>query len=179
MATEMNTSDNTAATAVSQAAQRLGQRWLALAPREQMLIGAAAAFVALALLWWVALAPALGVLKSARTQRPALELQLQQMQALQAQAKALQGQPKTTAPDSARALELSVKQRLGTAAQLSVAGSQATVTLKNAPADALAQWLSQARSVAKAVPSQARLRLNGSSPGTWDGTLTLQLPAQP
>ncbi|EER57544.1 conserved hypothetical protein, partial [Acidovorax delafieldii 2AN] len=37
----------------------LHARWKALAPREQQLVLAAGALVALALLWWVALAPAL------------------------------------------------------------------------------------------------------------------------
>lgn len=171
MATPLNTPKN--------AAQRLAQRWQGLAPREQTLIGSAAAVVAFALVWWLAIAPALSVLKNASTQRAALDAQLQQMQTLQTQAKALQGQPKLTVQDSARALEASVKQRLGGAAQLSVAGSQATLTLKNVPADALAQWLGQARTVAKAVPSQARLRLSTSSAGAWDGTLVLSLPALP
>ena len=171
MATSSNTSKN--------APQRLAQRWQALAPREQTLIGSAAAVVAFALVWWVAVAPALSVLRTANAQRSTLDAQLQQMQTLQAQAKALQGQPKLTAQDSARALEASVKQRLGSAGQLSIVGSQATLTLKNAPADALAQWLGQARTVAKAVPSQSRLRLSTSSPGAWDGTLVLSLPAQP
>lgn len=170
MATPLNTSKN--------APQRFAQYWQALAPREQTLIGSAAAVVAVALLWWVAIAPALSVLRTANAQRSALDAQLLQMQTLQAQAKALQGQPKINAPDAARALEASVKQRLGAAAQLSIAGSQATLTLKNAPADALAQWLGQARTVAKAVPSQARLRLSSSGAGAWDGTLVLSLPAQ-
>ena len=159
--------------------QRLNLRWKALAPREQTLIAAALSVVALALLWWLAIAPALGVLKTANAQRAALDAQLQQMLTLQAQAKALQGQPKMNVGDAARALDASVKQRLGAAAQLSVAGAQATLTLKNAPADALAQWLSQARSVASAVPSQARLRASASNPGAWDGTLVMSLPAQP
>lgn len=165
--------------ALQTTAQRLNVRWQALAPREQNLVSAAVVLVVLALLWWLAVAPALGVLKTARSQRAALDAQLQQMQALQAQAKALQGQPKMNVGDAARALDASVKQRLGVAAQLSVSGAQATLTLKNTPADALAQWLSQARSSANAVPSQARLRASTSNPGTWDGTLILSLPAQP
>ena len=39
----------------------LRARWQALAPREQTLVLAAAGVVGLALLWWVALAPALAV----------------------------------------------------------------------------------------------------------------------
>ena len=163
--------------ASTDAAQRLSRRWQTLSPREQTLISAAVAVVALALLWWVALAPALAVLKAAKSQRIALDAQLQQMQTLQAQAKALQGQPKVNAPDSARTIEASVKQRLGGSAQLSIAGSQATLTLKNTPADALAQWLSQSRIASKAVPTQARLRISTGTPGAWDGTLVLALPA--
>ena len=37
----------------------LQARWKALAPREQNLVLAAGGIVALALVWWVALAPAL------------------------------------------------------------------------------------------------------------------------
>lgn len=161
------------------AAQRMNVRWQALAPREQSLVSATAGLVALAFLWWVAVAPALGLLKTASSQRVALDAELQQMQALQAQAKALQGQPKMNVGDAARALDASVKQRLGATAQLSVAGNQANLTLKNTPADALAQWLSQARSTANAVPSQARLRASVGNPGAWDGTLVLSLPALP
>ena len=43
----------------------LQDRWKALAPREQNLVLAAATVVALALLWWVAVAPALGTLRAA------------------------------------------------------------------------------------------------------------------
>ena len=41
-------------------AAALQARWKALAPREQSLVLAAAGVALLALLWWVALAPALG-----------------------------------------------------------------------------------------------------------------------
>ena len=170
---------NTAPTQNKTATQRTARAWHALAPREQMFISAAAAVVVLALVWWLALAPALGVLATADVKRTELAVQLQQMQALQLQAKALLSQPKITVRDAVRELDVSVKQRLGTTAQLSVVGSQATLTLRNTPADALAQWLSQARTAAKALPSQARLRASATAPGTWDGTLVLQLPAQP
>lgn len=158
--------------------QRASRRWQALEPREQTLTLLATGVVAVALVWWVAIAPALAVLKTADTQRAALDAQLQNMQALQAQAKAVQGQPKMNALDSSRALEASVKQRLGAAAQLSLAGSQATVTLKGVPADALAEWLSQARLAARAIPIQAKLRRSTSQTAAWDGTVVLSLPAQ-
>lgn len=160
------------------ALQRLSQRWQTLEPREQTLILAATGVVVSALLWWLAIAPPLAVLKTADAQRAALDAQLQKMQALQAQVKAVQGQPKMTAPEASRALTASVKQRLGASAQVALAGSQATVTLKGVPPAALAEWLSQARVAARAVPVQANLRRGSPETVTWDGTVVLSLPAQ-
>ena len=157
--------------------QQVITHWQGFAPREKFLITAALAVVGVALLWWVAVAPALAVLKTAQTQRSALDAQLQQMQTLQAQAKGLQALPKVKSADAAKALEAVVKQRLGGAAQLSLAGNQATITLSNTSADSLAQFLSQARAQANALPSQARLR-RSSGLQSWDGTLVLVLPAQ-
>ena len=50
----------------------LQDRWKALAPREQNLVLAAGTVVALALLWWVAMAPALGTLRTAPARHAAL-----------------------------------------------------------------------------------------------------------
>jgi general secretion pathway protein M len=157
--------------------QAASGRWQGLSPREQTLVVAALLVLVIGLLWWVAVAPALGVLKDSRTQRDALDAQLQQMQTLQAQAKALQALPKVKTADAGRALETLAKQRFGAAAQLSTAGGQATLTLTNASAEALAQFLSQARSTANALPSQARLRRSASNSQAWDGTLVMVLPA--
>ena len=74
----------------------LQQRWKALAPREQNLVLAASAIVALALLWWVALAPALKTLRTAPARHAALDAQLQRMQSLQAEALQLQAAPRGT-----------------------------------------------------------------------------------
>lgn len=159
------------------APQRFLQRWQALQPREQTLILTAAGVVLTALFWALAISPALAVLGTADAQHARLDAQLQNMQALQAQAKAMQDQPKMNAVDASRALEASVKQRLG-ASQVSLVGSQATVTLKAVPAAAFAEWLTQARTAARAVPIQAALRRSSTEPSTWDGTLVLSLPAQ-
>lgn len=158
--------------------QATSNRWQAFDAREKILVTVAGVVVACALLWWLGIAPALLVLKTAKTQSLSLNAQLQQMQVLEAQAKALQALPKIKSVDAARALETLVRQRLGTAAQLLVTGSQATLTITNASPDALAQFLSQARATANATTSQARLRRNASNPQAWDGTLVLSLPAQ-
>ena len=156
--------------------QTASSRWQQLNTREKTLVAAALAVVAAALLWWVAIAPALNVLKTAQIQQLALDAKLQQMQNLQAEAKALQAAPKIKSADAAKALDAVVKQRLGAAAQVAMTGSQVTLTLTNLAPEALAQFLAQARTQANALPSQVRLRPS-SKPPSWDGTLVLQLPA--
>lgn len=164
----------------------LRDRWNALGAREQMLVSVALGLVGLALLWWVALAPALRTLNTADAQQAALDAQLQVMQGLQIEARALQSQPGLSRDDAVRALEASVKQRLGPAAQFSMVGDRATITLKGAPADGVAQWLTQARVNARALPSEARLVRTAGGAGAagnaaapaWDGTLVLSLPPQ-
>ena len=162
----------------------LQARWRTLAAREKTLILSAAGVVGLALVWWVLVAPPLATLRQADALQRGLDVQ---------------AQPKLGRDDALRALEASVRQRLGAGAQLNVLGDRVTVTLKNTPADALAQWLVQARVNARAVPSEARLVRSASpallpaapaapgpslalvsgsrAPVSWDGTLVLSLPA--
>jgi general secretion pathway protein M len=73
-----------------------------------------------------------------------------------------------------RQLESSVKDRLGGSARVVAAGDRATVTLSSASPNALAQWLTQARVDARALPSEAHLHRNAA--GLWEGTLVLTLP---
>lgn len=175
--------------------------WPGLDPREQRLVAIAAALVGLALVWWVALAPALGTLSAAPAEHAKLDAQLQQMSALQRQAKALQSQPRASRDDAMRALEASVRENLGPNAQLQAAGAgeNATIALRAAPADALAQLLTQARSNARAVPREVHLTRGSTPQGgpggpgaappppaapagpprpRWDGTLVMGLPAR-
>jgi general secretion pathway protein M len=152
----------------------LRNRWEGLAPREKAMVAAGTALVVLALAWWVALGPALGVLRSAEEQHRAVDAQLQRMRAMQQQAQALQSQPKQGHDEAVRQLEASVRDRLGTSARLLVSADRATVTLTGATPDDLAQWLAQARANARALPSEARLFRN--SAGLWEGSLILTLP---
>ena len=147
-------------------------RWQALARRERQWLLGAALLVLAALVWWLAISPALLTLRSAASQRLLLDAQLQQMHSLQAQAKALQAQPRIAVDEARRLLDASVKS-FGATAQLQIAGDRATVTFKGASADALAQWLLQVRLNVRAVPGEARL-LRGAS-GNWDGAVTLNL----
>jgi general secretion pathway protein M len=170
----------------------LQTKWTSLGAREQRLVMIAAALVGLALLWWVALAPALQTLRSAQTQHAQVDAQLQSMRALAAEATSLRAQRALSYEESLRNLESSIKQTLGAGATLSVNDSRASLSLKGVSADALAQWMSQARINARVVPSEARLQRSASSPSaaasaaaattpaasTWDGVLVLSLPAR-
>jgi len=156
----------------------LQARWSQLERRERTLVMAALSVVGVALLWWIGISPALNTLRHADAQQRVLAAQVQKMQILQAQAQAIQSQPKISRDDAMRALESSVKE-LGASAQLNVAGDRATVTLRSTPADQLARWLSQARVNARAIPGEARLTRTAASPGglaAWDGTVVLSLP---
>ena len=151
-------------------------RWEQLAPREQVLVALMAVLVLGALLWLLALAPALRTVRSAPAQLAVLENQWQSMQGLAAQARAIQGRAPVTREEAVRELEASVRQRLGGNAQLTLAADRATVVLKGAAPQALAPWLSHTRLKARVVASQASL-VRG--PTGWDGTVVFLLPAAP
>jgi len=156
--------------------QELRARWATLAPRERMLVAAAAGLVALALLWWVALGPAIAALGGAEAQHRALDAQLAHMQRLQAQAKAMQALPRQNPDEAMRQLEVAIRQQLGTSARYNIVADRVTVTLTNAQPAPLAQWLSQVRTNARAIPGEAKLTRNAV--GGWDGSVVLTLPAR-
>lgn len=155
----------------------LQARWAQLAPRERTLLTLAASVILVALLWQLLLAPSLRTLRTAAAQSQALDVQLQQMQTMQAHAKALQQQAPLSYGEAVRALNQATQQTLGASAQISVNAERATVTLQATRADALAQWLAQARLNARATPLEARLNRMATPAGvTWSGMLVMGLP---
>ena len=158
------------------AVQALQARWATLAPRERALVAGAGALVALALLWWIALGPAVATLRSADEQHRTLDAQLAHMRSLQAQGKAMQALPRQNPDEAMHQLEAAIQQQLGTSARYVVSGDRVTVTLLNTPAAALAQWIAQVRTNARAIPGEAKLTRNAS--GGWDGSVVLALPAR-
>lgn len=149
--------------------------WQAQPPRQRALV-TAAALLLLGVGLWQVIAPAWATLRSAPQQQAAWATELQRLQGLEAQARALQALPRAGRDDARRALEASVQQHLGASARLQTAGDGATLTLTGARGDALAQWLAQARIDARARPTEARLTRNAA--GLWDGTLVLALPTR-
>jgi len=177
-------------------AAQIRAHWTALAPRERRMVAIAGAVLVAGLLWWVALAPALRTLSAAPAEHAKLDTQLQQMRTLQAQAKILQAQPRANRNDAVRALETSVTGSLGATATIRNAGGSEDVgiTVRGASAEALAQWLGQARGNARAVPREVHLTRTRETPAAataatagnadeaapkvrWDGTLSMSLPA--
>lgn len=148
-----------------------------LNPRERRAVTVASWVVGLGLLWWLAVAPALSTLRQAPERHARLDAQLSQMRGMAATAEALRAQ-NTAQPlkrdDVVRALELATT-GLGGTAQLAVLGDRATVTLRNTPPDALAQWLAQVRINARLVPLEAKLS-RSTNPAGWNGTLVLAGP---
>lgn len=162
---------------LANALQPLKAGWSQLGTREKNLLRLSAALVLGALLWQFSLKPAIATLRSADAQASALNAQLQQMRAAQAQAQTLQKQPPLDFDAASRALSAATRQTLGASAQLSMVGERASVTLKDASPDALADWLIQARLNARSVPLEAQL-VRGSAPAgvTWSGTVMMALP---
>lgn len=167
----------TSATGVAAWLAPLQIRWKRLAAREKNFLATALALVVLALLWKLALAPSMQTLRTSAARATALDAQLQSMQSLQNQASSLQRQAPLSYDEGLRALNLATRQTLANTAQVSVVADRANVTLQAASADALAQWLVQARLNARSVPLEARLTLATTPAGaTWSGTLVMGLP---
>ncbi|KGH14522.1 type II secretion system protein GspM [Comamonas thiooxydans] len=160
----------------------LRQRWSVLAQREQNLLLIAASVMLLALLWWVALAPALHSLRTAPARHAAAERELQNMLQMQAQAELLRQQPQGNSADARTQLEQSLKTELGSSAQLQWLGNRAQVSLSNAAAPALARWLAQVRDNSHASVAEMKLNRNlgesvdGAAVTRWGGNLLLDLP---
>lgn len=152
----------------------IGQLWQRTSRREQRLLVLAGTVLLLGLLWWLGIAPAWRTLRAAPAQHLALDVQLQQMKQLQAQAKDLREQPALNADDARQALAQALE-LMGTGAQLTVQADRATVTLKQVAPTTLAQLLADARQNARLKPIEAHLKRNAL--GSWDGTLVFQLPA--
>jgi general secretion pathway protein M len=165
---------NTAAATAPAAAlrQQLAARWQALAPRERKIVGIGAALVCATLLWLLAVAPAMKVLRSATAQLEQLDAQLQAMQRDATDAAQLRAIAPVSAAQSAAALRAS-SDALGAAGKLVISGDRATLTLTNAVAQQMRDWLADARATARARVVEVNLT---QSSGSVSGTIVVSLP---
>lgn len=154
--------------------QVVRQRWQQLSPRERMLLQVGGGVLLLALLWLLAIAPALQTLREAPQRKADLDRQLIQMRHLQEQARALQQLPRIS-PATREQLLTELSLRLLGPDSVQVQGGQAHIQLRNVPPAALAEWLIQTRQLAQVLPQQAQLQRSATG---WNGTLVVLLPAQ-
>ncbi|MGA0609900.1 type II secretion system protein GspM [Caldimonas sp. KR1-144] len=165
---------NASADSVATALAPLRSRWQALAPRERLVLGVAAALLGLLLVWLIFVRPAVATLRSAPAQLDALDAQLQHMQRLAAEVRELRTLPPVNATQAEAALRATTE-RLGAAARLTLQGDRATVSFNGVAGEALAGWLGEVRSAARARPIEASL--TRSPGGSYSGTLVLALGA--
>jgi general secretion pathway protein M len=147
----------------------LAARWRALTERERNAASIAIAAVVLLLVWWVALQPALRTLREAPAQIDRLDAQLQLMQRQAAEAVELRAAPALSTAQSTAALQAATE-RLGPRGRLALAGERATVTLTGATGAQLRDWLSEARSGARARPVEVQLT---RTPQGYSGTVVV------
>jgi general secretion pathway protein M len=148
--------------------------WGRLALRERRLLTLGASVLGAFLVWAIALAPAWRSLNTTPALRDAAEAQTQQMQALAREATTLRAVAPVPLAQAQQALTTATA-RLGNAAKLSLQGDRAVLSLKGVGSEQLAAWLGEARAGARARVVEASL--NQTSPGRYDGSLTLAVGA--
>jgi general secretion pathway protein M len=145
--------------------------WRGLAPRERQLLSLAGSVLMLALVWALAVAPALRTLSRAPAELDLLDGQLQTMQRLAAEAQQLRATPPVN-PEAAAAALKAATERLGDKGRLQMQGERAVLTLSGVATQPLRDWLAEARTGARARPVEAAL---ARGPNGFSGTLVVAL----
>jgi general secretion pathway protein M len=154
------------------AAAPLRARWLALGARERQLLRTAAWLVGAALLWFVAIAPAWRSVSTAPARLDQLDVQLQQMQRMAGEARALRATPAVGAVQAQAAVK-AASESLGGVARVQLTGDRATVTFTNASGAQLREWLHEVRGAGRARPVEASLTRGAQG---YSGSVVLALP---
>ena len=151
----------------------LRERWRTLGTRDRRLALLAMAVIGAFLVWTVAIQPAWRMLRDAPVQRDLLDLQLQEMRTLATEAQQLCNAPALSAEQSAAALR-AASERLGAKARLSLQGDRAVLTLNGVSSAQLREWLTEARSGARARPVEAQLSRGAQG---FNGSVVLTIGA--
>jgi general secretion pathway protein M len=149
----------------------LQARWRAFAPRERRALSVAGVLVAFFAVWSVLLQPAWRTIREAPAQLDQLDVELQRMQRLAGEAAELRGATPVSPSAAAQAL-MAATTRLGSSAKILVQGDRATLTLTGTAPEALAAWLAEVRSAARARPQEAQLARVGSA---FTGSITVAI----
>lgn len=152
--------------------QEWQSKWAALAPRERQLATAAAWLFTLALLVLLGIRPAWRTLSDTPTQLREADAQLDAMRRMADEVQSLRQRPPVP-PAQAEAALKAATDRLGSGARLSVQADRVTLTVTQVSGDALATWLEDVRTSARARPSEAALQQG--EPGQYSGSVSLVL----
>ncbi len=161
--------------ALTAVGHQLNARWRSLAPRERRYLSAGLAVVLFVVVWMLAVRPAWRSVLDAPARLDQLDAQLQQMQRLAAETGSLRAAPPVAPAQAAMALK-AASERLGDKARLVLQGDRATLTLTGVSAEALRDWLQEARSTARARPLEAQWVRN---PQGFSGSVVVSLGGAP
>ena len=145
--------------------------WRSRAPRERQALGAGLVAVALVMVWLVLVQPAARSVREAPLQLDQLDRELQQIQGTALEVKALRAIAPVSSTQATAALKAATD-RLGDHARLSMLGDRASLTLNSVDSEALFAWLVEARSAARARPTEASLSRSTSG---YSGTVVMSL----
>lgn len=148
-------------------------RWRSMPQRERLALGVGIAVVVAFVSWLLFIGPAWRTLREAPAKLDVLEVQLQQMQRLAAEAKTLRGAAPVSAAQAAEPLRVATE-RLGNKASITFQGDRATLKLNGISGDALRDWLSEARSAGRARAVDVQL---SRAPDGYTGTVVVTLGA--
>lgn len=157
--------------ALNDARQQAGRFWQSRAPRERQLLVVMGIAVGVLIVWLTLLQPALRTLREAPIDLDRLDQQMQQMQMAAGEMQSLRAASPVPSEQAATALRAATAQ-LGEKAKLAIQGDRATLTFTGVPADALRAWLGEARSAARARPTEAQLVKAATG---YSGSVTLNL----
>lgn len=155
----MSTSPMPVAAQVGGLKAQLRERYRALAPRERLLVAVAAGVLLFYAVWSVAVQPALRTVREAPATLETLEAQLQDIQRLAGESRALRNATPVSAAQAGAALRVATE-RLGGAGRIALLSDRATLTLTQVHGDALQSWLGEARTAARARVVDAQLTRN-------------------
>lgn len=149
--------------------------WRGLPARERRLALLGGSVLLAFLVWALAVQPALSTVSSAPAELQKLEIQLQGMQRMAAEATELRGAPPVNLEQAGAALKAATE-RLGDKAKLSQQGERAVLTVNGVATTALRDWLAEARSGARARPIEVSL-IRGAE--GHSGTLVVSIGGAP
>jgi general secretion pathway protein M len=149
------------------------ERWAALPAQQRLLASVAIGVLVFALVWSIAVQPALNTLRTAPADIARLDAELQQMQRFAAETRELRAAPPVSGPQSVAALR-AASERLGGAARLTLVGDRATLTLTAVEASAITTWLTEVRAGARARVIEAQLSRSGTG---YTGSIVLAVRA--